>query len=437
MRERRTSIVIVVLCLVFGSIKNARASPATAKIRGLSSILISRQLNEGTEIEVRAKDKKDAKAEKEDDRNDEETVSPTFSPTDAPTTVPTSEPTTRSPTWIPTWVPSVTATQEPLITPTFWPSSEPSLISSSSPSEQVTPILTLEGSSSNAENPMPSSLPGTIDVEVGNTANDTIVPARPDPLATAPSQNSKSSTGLVVGLVLIAGSLASLGYSCFFIQRRQRKKNILEGETMPEEDEDEEAIHSLSPPISNMRWSEVFHHSLTNEEKVEVEPACTTRSLFHSFTIEEKDGEDDADEQEDAELSPSQQEIDTNQIESRTEVTKKDEAATDSTIDSYAQAVASLLSCDIIERDGEEKKCPDDCDMGSVTSEELEYLYGTLPSDLLPPTPRTSNVSPESKMEGSKRGLLPSSHNSKVLPTNYLLGPEMDEDGEECDLYWV
>ncbi|KAG7366624.1 hypothetical protein IV203_029294 [Nitzschia inconspicua] len=433
MRERRTSIVIVVLCLIFGSIKNSRASPATAKIRGLSSILLSRHLNEGTEIEVRAKDKKDAKAEKDDDRNDEETFSPTFSPTDAPTTVPTSEPTTRSPTW----VPSVTVTQEPLITPTFLPSSEPSQISSSSPSEQVTPILTVEGSSSNAENPMPSLLPGTVDLEVGNTANSTRVPARPDPLATAPSQNSKSSTGLVVGLVLIAGSLASLGYSCFFIQRRQRKKNIMEGETMPEEEEDEEAIHSLSPPITKMRWSEVFHHSLTNEEKFEVEPACTTRSLFHSFTIEEKEGEDDADEQEDAELSPSQQEVDSNQIESRTEVTINDEDATDSTIDSYAQAVASLLSCDIIERDGEEKKCPDDCDMGSVTSEELEYLYGTLPSDLLPPTPRTSNVSPESKMEGSKRGLLPSSQNSKVLSTNYLLGPEVDEDGEECDLYWV
>jgi hypothetical protein len=447
-KSRRIRIAVAFFWLLFAAavVEPSEAAKSTGRIRGVLSVAStqSRLLIEGTEIKVRAEEKED---DKEDDNknDDDETNFPTVSPTYLWTAPPTSRPTTSSPTWspsvpetkLPTVAPTVLSmqsssdryTNSSTVLPTPTPSTSPTSITEDSLRPSVSPTAAL-----NADNSTDSS-------ESSNV--------RPDPLATSPSPSTRSSAGIIVGVIVAVGSVACLGSLCIVVKRRQDRKNLLRGDTMPEEEEALEEVTSLPPlaTLGKMKWSDVFHHSLTNEEKIEVEPACTAKSLFQSTIIEDTEDDDDGSEMQDVYLSsPKRETVVIREVDKGVdhpvpcEKAKgiENENSVDRSVDSYTQAVANLLGCGLIDsNDGEEKKCPDDNDMGSVTSEDLEYMFGTLPSDLLPSTPRTSNVSPEGKMEGSQRASLPSLRSSKDYSTDHLLGPEMEEEGEECDLYWV
>ncbi len=86
-----------------------------------------------------------------------------------------------------------------------------------------------------------------------------------------------------------------------------------------------------------------------------------------------------------------------------------------------------------------ETKCQDDSDIRTVSSDDLECMYGTLPFYYLPATPRTSNVTPEGKLQGSKRSFVSSFCKPETYSVRQLLGPEMNEEdgGEDHDLHWV
>lgn len=435
-RRRHSKVVLVVWLLYVAVIECAQASPATTqRARGVSSI---RHLNQEAEIKVRAEDKNDDKEDKDDDKQKNDTDSPTVSPTKAPIGMLTNLPTIGTPTLSQSIVASASSTIIPSdVSPLI-----PSVIATVAPSSAETLVPSMITSSNITETLMPSVFhTGTATILENTTSNNTLFPLPPSGQLATSKETFKSPVGATLGIALAVGAIVvCMGSFSFVAAKRRRRKHQetpLGGDMMSEE------------AMARMKWSDVFHHSLTNERKCEIAPACTTTSLFQTTIIEEREEvEDEPESVEDVALgSLQQQEEDVilREVEEKdvaTELHQNDcrstEIAEDSDSDAYSRAVAAMLACGILESDSDEKKCSEDVEIGSVTSEDLEYMYGTLPSNKLPSTPRTSNVSPEGKIEGTqRRALLPSFQASEVYATRHLLGQEEDEEGEECDLYWV
>jgi hypothetical protein len=82
----------------------------------------------------------------------------------------------------------------------------------------------------------------------------------------------------------------------------------------------------------------------------------------------------------------------------------------------------------------DEKKC-EEGENESVSSEDLELLYGTLPMEHLPATPRRSNVSHEAKTSFPNSLLTPKIYSTGAIANDTLLGPELQPEDE--DLTWV
>lgn len=440
MRQKQR-ISYVALAWLFFAAAGPQAS-ATERIRGVVPAVF-RHLNEGAEIKVRAEDKNDDKEDKEDDKEDVvDTDPPTAYPTISPTRAPSSRPTATSPSRSPSvqlnLVSTVAETAPLTLEPSHRDTSSPSVLAS------ISPAPVAEDINGQMETLRPSSDPVAADSDSGNSMNSThLQDTKADPLATSQTTRRNSSAGIIVAVVPVLCSFACLGGLFLVAGRRKRRKELLGGDTMPEVQEE---VHSIPPPLTSirlMKWSDVFRHSLADEGKIEVAPACTTKSLFQPSIIEETEEDDETDNLQDAtQHSPKQERIVVRAVHHDEDIDTTSQTNNpldaDHSVDSYAQAVANLLGCGVTETDGEEKKCQDDQDLRSVTSEDLEYMYGTLPFNLLPSTPRTSNVSPEGKQEASERPLLSILQTLKASSSTNLLGPQMDEDEcEECDLYWV
>lgn len=446
---------ICCLLLLFGIFVD-QTSASNRAIRGVTRIA-SRQLleDQGTTINVRAQDK-NGKEDKEDE--EEETPVPTESPTDEPTESPTDRPTT----YVPSWSPSVqltatpTALEDTASPTTSFPTPNPS----TSETIQDTPapsVLTVVDDTSSPSNATATVIPTTADTPIvspnagavnpddagkNSTSVDDIPPAKtPDPLETAATTTMSTrgaSRGALIGLVAAVGTLSCL-WSIYFVSKQKQSKEA-GGDTMSEE-----SMTAVPPPPQQMRsWSDVFHHSLAEEEKIEVSQTCRTKSLCQDTIIEELQTGD----MEDVTLSsPKQERVVLRAVQHEMAPSdgdgSKEETFDDAiTPDSYTRAVANLLGCGVTPRgtdSDDEMKTEADMETQSISSEDLEYLYGTLPSDHLPETPRRSNVSPEGKKQGSQRSTISSLHTPSLYPATNLLGPETnaENEGEEHEPFWV
>jgi hypothetical protein len=478
MRLERRTRVVASLWLLFATMDLSQAVAVRRRIRG-SSAYQSRQLNDVTEIKVRALEKADEKLDKEAYKEEnEETDFPTTSPTWTQSSVPT--------TSSALWSPSSPAMMNPTVATAGQNTFEPSTSGNNIPYGPETPSVSIDDASSQAQETLkPSSdkvesdpgsplLLPTSDMNKGNSTspeedtldpssekvendsdstllsppfdvdstNNTLSPgALPNTLATSPSLESRSSSPRgVVGVIVGICSVACLGSFYLVAKRRQHRQDLPGGDNMVEEGEVEDE-HSFPPPSGNickMNWSDVFHHSLVYEENIDVAPDCRTKSRYLPSIVEKTKAEDDGGNLQDVTLSsPKQHETvclgpmikdgDTTPA-----VSPWDSHDLDDRVDLYTQTIMKLMDCGIITEDdgGEEKKCQETQDLRSVASQDLECMYGTHPSDHLPATPRTSNVSPRGKPEVSQLAFLP------TLPK---YRPEMraEDNGEACDLLWI
>jgi hypothetical protein len=209
----------------------------------------------------------------------------------------------------------------------------------------------------------------------------------------------------------------------------------------------DDSTNKVTPiSINSVSWNDVFHHSLVeNVEVTTVGVVSPKLSCVHESIKEVDDSEEE-------EMEISEQRKDSSDQETKEhhqyDDVKGELLAENHDIDihsfncddgeSYAHKVAAMMK----EMSGcliDEKKC-DDEENQSLTSEDLEYMYGTLPMDQLPETPRRSNVSPESKKSPDLRLLsTPQLYSTDTIVKDTLLGPETlpEEDEDTNDLYWV
>jgi hypothetical protein len=433
MREKRRKRVVALLWLLFATIELTPAFAVRRRIRGISPHK-SRQLIEGTETSVPVDDKIDDKMDKEDDN--EENVE-----TEVPTTAPSWIPTSHTATSGPWWGPFPPATMDPTVAVTAPLSLEPSSWDNHTSSISTAPSASTDNTTSQ---PFETLRPSSDDVK--SDSNSTLKPphalspeAHPNTLDMSSSPESRSSLGRVAGVILGLCSVACLGSFYLVTKRRQQRNDLSGGLTMSEEAGDDK--HSLPPPLATMHqmnWTDVFHYSLSNEEKLEMAPACTTKSLYlPSINATTEEEEDNMGGLQDMTLSPQKQQdniclrpILIKDCSPTPAATPDEIQNSEDQVDLYTQTIVNLMDCGFTVDDGEEKKCQETLDMRSVASEDLEYMKGTLSSDHLPATPRTSNVSSGGKLEESRL---------VSVPTLLTYWPEVKVggEGEQYNLNWV
>jgi hypothetical protein len=421
--------------------------------------------DQGTAIKVRADDKED------DDKNDKEEDRETESPTDSPTASPTLSPSERPTTTAPSWSPTVQASETPTalhvgtVSPTnSFPTANPSvvvttqndLIPSAMPSTDVslgptivpTTVTEKPGDAPTFSLQADTEFPTVLDETTKNGENATFTEdsskSTPDSLEEENTTTSKSSRGALIGLVVGFGTLGCLGSLFAVSKRRQVKPDVHKGG----DSDDSVSMTVVPPPIPmpQMKWNDVFQHSLTREEKIGIPPTSWTKSVFQETITEESETGDLEDVvlsspiQERAVLRAAQQE----EAEPDGHGESKDDILDGQVApDSYTQTVANLLDCGANAQGADtagETKSEVEADVQSMSSEDLEYMYGTLPLNHLPETPRRSNVSPEGQMQGSRRSsVVQELYTPNIYPTTNLLGPETnaEEEGDDSEPYWV